>query len=169
MNSICFDAWTRRHIGLAAAGALATRWSAVGLTPTRAKKQKLKRNEFGCVNVGGKCRGKDANCCSNICQGKKPKQGKKDKSHCVAHDEQGCSAGQAGDSCGGADVLCTTSAGTDGVCETTTGNAGYCASDGSCFPCQKDRDCQSQSQFGPRAACARCATCPGGTICAHLD
>jgi hypothetical protein len=169
MDAARFDAWTRRRFGLAAGGALAALWSLVGITPAPAKKKKkLKFNEFGCVNVGGKCRGKDANCCSNICQGEKPKQGKKDKSRCVAHDEQGCQAGQIEDFCGGADVPCTTSAPEPGLCNTTTGNAGYCADFGVCFPCQKDLDCQNQSQFGPGSACVLCAPCAGGTGCAVL-
>ncbi len=107
------------------------------------RKKKLKRNEFGCVNVGGKCRGRDKNCCSGICRGKKPEKGEKDNSRCVAHDAQGCQAGQIEGFCGGTNVNCTTSNGNSGKCNTTTGNAGYCADSGDCSagPCKKDADC----------------------------
>jgi hypothetical protein len=43
------------------------------------KRKKLKHNQFGCVEVGNACRGNCANCCSGICQGKKPKKGRKTK------------------------------------------------------------------------------------------
>ena len=135
------------------------------------RKKKLKRNAFGCVNVGGTCRGKDKNCCSSICRGKKPKKGEKDTSRCVAHDAQGCVAGQIEDFCGGTNVSCTTSTGTPGRCNTTTGNAGYCAGDGSCAvgSCKKDADCVPA--FGVGAACVVCdnALCSGGAGCASLD
>jgi hypothetical protein len=131
------------------------------------KQKKLKFNEFGCVNVGGKCRGKDSVCCSGICKGKKPKKGKKDKSRCVGHDESTCLAGQTQVICGGLqDITCLTSVGTEGECFTTTGNAGYCAEDGGCFPCQKDADCIGVCGAG--AACVPCAAqcaAQGGTAC----
>ena len=87
------------------------------------KKKPLSFNEFGCINVGGKCRGKDELCCSGICQGKKPKQGKRDKRRCVAHDTGGCT--ETDRVC--PSVPCTTSIGHAGGCMTTTGNAPYCA------------------------------------------
>lgn len=129
------------------------------------RKTKLQFNRFACVDVGDKCRGRDEVCCSGICQGKKPKKGKKDRSRCVAHDTGGCQAGQQGSFCGGANVDCTTSAGIDGVCDTTTGNAGYCAFTTTCSPCRKDADCRPVCGAG--AACVRCATCldDGGTRC----
>jgi hypothetical protein len=142
-----------------------------------AKKKKVKKNEFGCVNVGNKCRGKDGKCCSGICKGNKPKKDEKDKSKCQAHDQGiGCVTGQQSPFCqglmkadfgieGGAN--CTTSAGGSGGCETTTGNAPYCVADGLCFACHKDADCQSPSVCGPGAACIRCVGCTkeGGTAC----
>ena len=136
------------------------------------RRKKLKRSEFGCVNVGGKCRGKDRNCCSGVCTGKKPKRGDKDKSRCVAHDAQGCEAGQIENFCGGTNVSCTTSSGdTGGNCDTTTGNAGYCSGQGTCEvdpPCKKDADCVPI--FGAGAACVLCdnSLCPAGTGCAGL-
>jgi hypothetical protein len=134
------------------------------------KKQPLQFNRFGCVNVGGKCRGNDAHCCSNVCEGKKPKKGEKDTSRCVAHDASSCLTGQTLEVCGGdEDVLCETSAGAEGTCATTTGNAPFCAAiGGKCFPCKKDADCSGVDDCGPGAACFPCvAFCAnsGGTAC----
>jgi hypothetical protein len=152
------DGLTRR--GLVAMLGLGSLWLP---EPTDAKqkrknKKKLKKNAFGCVDVGDACRGKDANCCSGICQGKKPKKGKKDTSRCVAHDEGSCQAGQRQGLCGGdADVPCTTSADGLGLCQTTTGNAAYCTAGGGCFACRRDTDCEPFC--GPGAACVRCTAC----------
>ena len=134
----------------------------------RKKRRKPKPNAFGCLNVGQPCGGKDERCCSSICQGKKPKQGEKDKSRCVAHHTGGCQAGQQEVFCGGANVDCTTSTGIEGVCDTTTGNAGYCMFSGTCSPCSKDADCRPVC--GPGAACVKCATCidDGGTRCVGI-
>jgi hypothetical protein len=149
-------------LGVGVAGALPD------LTAAK-KKKKLARNEFGCVSVGGKCRGKDANCCSNICDGKKPKKGEKDKSRCVAHDTGECRAGQFEASCAELtlDIPCTTG-GIDGRCDTTTGNAGYCRNWKHCASCQKDQDCIAAC--GANAACIVCPKCEdtGGTACAGL-
>jgi hypothetical protein len=166
MNAAAFDLLTRLlassasrrwFLGSLAAAALsiapATRLS----TASAKKKKKLQFNQFGCVNVGGKCRGKDAKCCSGICQGKKPKKGKKDKSRCVAHNTGGCLAAEQ--SCGPSpDVPC----GAGGFCLATTGNAGFCGtvSAAACAACRKDEDCQGA--FGSGAACVICANgaCP---------
>lgn len=90
VSRACWQMLSRRH--------LASILGLAAVIPTLAKakrkrKKKLKRNGFGCVNVGGKCRGKDAACCSGICQGKKPKKGKKDTSRCtvcVGHLADAC-------------------------------------------------------------------------------
>jgi hypothetical protein len=128
------------------------------------KKKKLKLNQFGCVDVGGKCRGNSDNCCSGICDGSKPKKGKKDKSRCIAHHVGSCTSGQ--DSCPEI-VPC----GQNRECYQTTGKAGFCAAEGlcDCAPCKKDKDCELE--FGPGAACIVCTTdCVGvngssGTAC----
>jgi hypothetical protein len=124
-------------------------------------RKKPKLNAFGCVDVGGKCRGNSANCCSGICEGKKPKKGKKDKSTCLAHNVLDCPTGL--DGCLESGVSC----GMDGVCWQTTGKASFCGTgDGGCFACQKDVDCEPD--FGPGAACTLCdGACPetGGLIC----
>jgi hypothetical protein len=114
------------------------------------KKTKLVRNAFGCVDVGGKCRGNDANCCSGICQGKKPKKGKPDKSHCVAHNVLGCQVDQ--DACVEFPAPC----GTNGFCYRTTGNASFCGGGGgSCVvECSNDADCAES--WGPGSACIVC-------------
>ena len=172
MDQIQFDTLTRslgaepsrRRVLCGALVALGLR----ALKPAHgvAKKKTLKRNAFGCVNVGGKCRGKDKNCCSGICKGKKPKQGVRDTSKCVGHDASTCRRGQQPTRCGGAaNVACTSSAGLRGECATTTGNAAYCSASGGCFPCKRDTDCKGGCGSG--AACITCAGCPetGGTAC----
>jgi hypothetical protein len=122
------------------------------------QKKKIKRNDFGCVNVGGFCKN-SGQCCSGICQGKKGKK------KCQAHDTGNCQAGS--DTCLGTHVICTTSNGNlAGACYTTTGNAGFCAAAAGCFLCQKDADCQPFC--GPAAACVLCVDeCAdfGGTGC----
>jgi hypothetical protein len=111
-------------------------------------KQKLLLNAFRCVEVGGKCRGSDSNCCSGSCEGRKPKKGKKDTSACVAHNTGECQAGD--DVCLGNNPGC----GEGGSCHRTTGNASFCGLGGSCFDCQKDADCETA--FGAGAACVIC-------------
>jgi hypothetical protein len=118
----------------------------------RKKKRKIKRNEFGCVDIGKFCK-KRSQCCSGICKGKK------DKKACKAHDTGNCPAGVEELFCNaaGADVECVTSDGTDGLCDTTTGKAPFCIRDGDCFPCTKDADCVPVC--GEGAACIVCPDC----------
>jgi hypothetical protein len=166
-----------RSVAASLAGLAGLRLGADVATAARRKGKKRKRktpdpNAFGCLNVGQKCRGKDSTCCSGICQGKKPKKGKRDKRKCVGHDEATCQPGQSVPGCGGAaTVACTTSAGLPGACFTTTGNAAYCATGIlECFPCKSDVDCQGVC--GPRATCIPCAaecSAEGGTICGSVD
>jgi hypothetical protein len=121
----------------------------------RRKKKKIRRNTFGCVNVGEFCQHADQ-CCSSICDGGK----------CRVHDGgTGCQAGLIEDGCGGdIDVACTTSTGQPGVCNTTTGNAGYCIAfeGGSLVTCAKDADCRLVCG-GDAAACIKCE---GQGVCA---
>jgi hypothetical protein len=124
----------------------------------RKTRKKPQLNAFGCLNVGQKCRGNNGLCCSGICQGKKPKQGKKDKSQCVAHDTGECQAEQ--DSClAEEEIRCGTANG--GACVRTTGKAGFCGGgSGACIACEKDTDCQTLG-FGENAACVVCRSqCP---------
>ena len=154
---------SRRHVLLGLLGAgLAFRGAQ---TPEVAHAEKrrsrrVKRNAFGCVNVGGICQNA-GQCCSGICEGKKGKR------TCREHDGgTGCRAGLIEDGCGGTvDVACTTSTGQTGICNTTTGNAGYCIAIGGASPipgCTKDADC--------RALCgtdaAVCIRCEGAGVCA---
>jgi hypothetical protein len=147
---------SRRAVLAGLGGGLAALLTLAGLDDAIAKKgknnkKKPKLNEFGCVNVGGKCRGKDSLCCSGICDGQKPKKGKKDKSKCVAHNVLDCPSGA--DECQGESVACGTTL--PGTCFQTTGRDSYCAFIGSCKPCQKDADC------GVGRACAVCPGCGG--------
>jgi hypothetical protein len=122
------------------------------------RKKKPQFNKFGCVDVGGKCFGDDANCCSGICEG----TGK--TSRCAAHNELGCPADD--DTCSES-VPC----GGTGVCYRTTGKAAFCGDFRvcNCLPCRTDADCELD--FGPGAACVTCdADCNGvnhsqGTAC----
>jgi hypothetical protein len=122
------------------------------------EKKAPKFNTFGCVNVGGKCRGKSGLCCSGICEGKKPKKGKKDKSRCIAHNSGECQPGE--DVCLGNQVEC----GKDAVCARTTGNAPVCVTQGVgvCTECSKDSECQVL--FGAGAACIICPLTCAETI-----
>jgi hypothetical protein len=171
MDAMLFDRLTRLLIaGTSRRTLLRLATAALGLAVARVpatvgakgkNKKKPKLNEYGCVNVGGKCRGKDALCCSGICQGKKPKKGKRDKSKCVAHNASTCQAGQI--SCAGPPVAC----GDNGFCLQTTGKASFCgAFSGACADCTKDTDCEATA--GEGAACIVCpGQCPdsGGRAC----
>jgi hypothetical protein len=124
------------------------------------RKPQLTFNDFGCVDVGGFCRGKASLCCSGICEGKKPKKGKRDKRRCVAHNTGGCTAAEQ--SCGPAtDVPC----GAGGFCLATTGKAGFCGriTEAACAACRSDADCLVG--FGAGAACVVCANgaCPASS------
>jgi hypothetical protein len=128
------------------------------------KRKKIKRNAFGCVNVGGLCR-RSGQCCSGICQGKKGKK------KCQPHDSGACQAGQIDIYCaGGTHFPCTTSNGLPGSCYTTTGQAGYCAyAVGICVTptCANDADCRAD--FGDSGACVVCPNCQYGTRCVGLQ
>ncbi len=152
-----------RRTALHAAAALLTGGTlgSAGLAATAAKrrKKKLKRNEFGCVNVGKFCKNA-AQCCSGICQGKKGKK------KCKAHDASTC---QGQDACGGEIVNCLTTAGETGACVVTTGKANYCNSVAVCFACATDAECVPTCGAG--AACIVCAECAAQdleTACAGL-
>jgi hypothetical protein len=161
MNAVHFDRLTRtvRNLssrrgfmrGIAVATGLVAIHAPDAAGAKKKKKNKLKVNKYGCVNVGGKCRGQDKNCCSGRCQGKQPKKGKKDKSRCVAHNVLDCPP--AADECQDTGVACGTTL--PGTCFRTTGRASFCAFTGICKPCQKDTDC------GPGGACAVCPGCGG--------
>jgi hypothetical protein len=149
---------SRRSFGraLAGGGLGALLNSGLGALAVDAKqrKKKLEKNAFGCVDVGGKCRGKNGNCCSGLCQGKKRKKGKRDTSTCVAHNTGICIA--EADSCtAGAEVACHPS-NPSCFCTRTTGNAAFCAAfsggaAGHCRVCREDKDCEPE--FGAGAAC----------------
>jgi hypothetical protein len=161
MDTDHFDRLTRSVSRFLSRRALATTLGVValgshGLAEARKKKKrKVKRNAFGCVNVGTFCKN-GGQCCSGICGGNK----------CRAHDESNCPRGPQEGFCDSIDVVCVASDGNDGLCDTTTGNAGFCLGDFECSECTKDADCTSIC--GPGAACLVCALCDGtgGTACA---
>ncbi len=127
------------------------------------KRNKPKKNEFGCLNVGKKCNGKNSKCCSGVCKGKGAKKGRKDRSECKAHDVGTCQASD--DSCLAEEAPCGTEPST--FCFRTTGNASFCGAllKGDCIGCAKDTDCEPT--FGPGAACVICSGCLafGNTAC----
>jgi hypothetical protein len=141
---------TRRHVlrGLFGAG---LGLGGAHLPDAAARKRRRPRfNHFGCIDVGEKCYGKDADCCSGICQGKKA------RSRCVAHDSGLCTLQQ--DSCeAGGGFVCDPNDKEDYFCVVTTGNAAFCGDfsepplAGLCRDCRRDRDCRGE--FGPGAAC----------------
>jgi hypothetical protein len=166
MHATRFDALTRSlGTGASRRGALAGVLGALGALGAGAlplvtglakskksrnrKKNRPKPNAYGCLNVGQKCNGKNSKCCSGICQGKKPKRGKKDKRRCVAHDTGGCVVSER--QCGAKVPTCTTSVNRVGGCLTTTGNGPYCADFITGHLCSKDADCRAVC--GPLAAC----------------
>jgi hypothetical protein len=168
MDSSQFDQFTRSLTGsrrslLGGSLALGAGWRGVSNSNAkkarkhRGKKVKLRRNAFGCVDVGAACQGNSANCCSGICEGKKPKKGKKDTSVCVGHDDAGvCFADSDSCTVGGA-VPCNPGK-PKCFCQLTTGNAAFCGdfTDVDDYPdicriCSKDIDCEPE--FGPGAAC----------------
>ncbi|MGH2617419.1 MAG: hypothetical protein ACRDJC_19470 [Thermomicrobiales bacterium] len=163
MDDRSFDRLTRRLVlgGFMAALGLGTARLPDG-TNARKRKKKLKRNEFGCVNVGRFCKN-GGQCCSGICRGKKGKK------KCRGHDAGvGCQSGDQGSFCAaGTDKNCITKFNNFGTCATTTGNAGYCYGGFDCFACSKDAECLALC--GGATACIRCAVgCEneGGTACA---
>jgi hypothetical protein len=175
LDPIRFDTLTRNFTGNASRRGILGTWLAVlglgtlppasGVTKQKNRKQKLQRNAFGCVNVGGKCRGNDGNCCSGICDGKKPKKGDKDRSRCAGHDASTCLAGQ--NTCAGTFFPCVSSRSPLAQCVITTGNASYCAGDVTCRSCARDTDCPPE-EFEAGAACIVCGDCAETTACASL-
>jgi hypothetical protein len=143
----------RGALRLLTGSALASVLGGLGALPAAAKKSKRpKKNGYGCLDVGQKCRGKDSKCCSGICQGKKPKKGERDKSKCVAHNTGGCALDR--DVCFNPQLSpCSKTA----FCLTTTGNAPFCgqATGGPetfCRTCRTDKDCEAAG-VGLGAAC----------------
>ena len=171
MDDTRFDALTRSFAaGVSRRTILGGVLATVGLgalSPTvdaarkkKKKKKKLQLTAFGCVDVGKPCRGKDSKCCSGICQGKKPKKGKKDKSKCVAHHQSTCTAAHR--ACTGNPQPSCNPDHPQAICYRTTGQAGFCGLDviPGCIPCRKDADCHQQ--LGEGSACVVCSACPDG-------
>jgi len=171
MNSGRFDSLARsaatasRRSMLRALAGAALGLAAARLGPAAAAKKagagrrRRKRppfNRYGCLNVGQKCRGNGALCCSGLCSGRKPKKGTPDRSRCAAHHTGGCTP--QGSICAGGMASCG-DGGALRFCLTTTGGAGFCfdmgvfnQGSGRCYPCRKDADCQAAG-FGAGSAC----------------
>lgn len=165
MDGARFDTIVRSLAGprravLSGAVAIAMTWPGIRSSDAgkkrrrRRRKSKLRFNEFGCITVGGRCRGNDAHCCSGRCEGKKPKKGKKDRSRCVDHDARFClpetdaCVFPQGMPCDPENAYC--------ACALTTGNAGFCGDftgglNRYCWNCSRDTDCEKN--FGVGAAC----------------
>jgi hypothetical protein len=158
--TIALGRWSTRRgvLTFLAPLVLVTHRDAAGADKRKQRKKKRKKapavNQFGCLNVGKRCR-KAKRCCSGICAGPKGKE------RCKAHDRRGCPATAAGVCFDG---TCTTSSGDPGRCMPTTGNASYCGADGSpCVACTRDADCRGRC--GPDAACITCGLCTfAGTV-----
>lgn len=177
MHPARFDRLARsRPVGASRRSALAVALGVIGLGAVRPDdsraKKKAKPNQFGCLNVGQPCGGKDSKCCSGICQGKKPKKGKKDKSRCAGHNEGGCSPER--NVCTVADPAvsnCNASNET-AVCFVTTGSGVFCGNVAifsevtNCRVCAHDSDCTGGG-FPPGSACVLLSG--GGPACTAFD
>lgn len=165
MHPMQFDRLTRLlDVSVPRRGVLALGISAVGLGASHhearlaRKKKKAAPNEFGCLNVGQPCRGKDSSCCSGVCQGKKPKPGKRDNRKCAGHNEGQCSLTR--DLCAVSEpVLARCNPNNlESYCFVTTGQGAVCGltadftNDLNCRACARDSDCTAAG-FPPGSAC----------------
>jgi hypothetical protein len=111
-------------------------------------------NPFGCLDVGQPCRGDSSLCCSGLCQGTAPAQGRPDTRVCIAHNAGVCSPLR--ETCTvGVEIPCNPN-NPQCVCALTTGNAGFCGDftaggETLCRVCTEDADCEAE--FGAGAAC----------------
>jgi hypothetical protein len=162
-----FDSLTRSLSGTSRRRLLAATGGIIGLVvpaPSMVAKKnkggskKPTPNQFGCLNVGQRCFGKDSKCCSGICGGKKPKTGQQDRRKCAAHNTNGCSV--ARNACASdaiAKSLCNPPD-PQAFCFATTGNAGFCGTaigfqpETHCLACTRDPDCEAAG-FAPGSAC----------------
>jgi hypothetical protein len=136
------------------------------------RSQPASLNQFGCIDVGQKCRGQCALCCSGVFTGKKPKKGKKDNRTCIAHGAGICTP--ALNFCvaqNAIDSLCNLPS-TSATCFLTTGNAGFCGEATgfnpllNCRLCSTDKDCESFG-FPVGSACTIIQGNPGcDNVCA---
>lgn len=100
------------------------------------KKQRSKPNEFGCLEVGDRCKTADE-CCSGICEGKK----------CRAHGTDICRQDKPGVCLAGANEVPSLGCGTNCWCFRTTTGSNFCSLGPrtspplDCTTCQKDADC----------------------------
>ena len=137
----------------------------------KSKQTPLSLNQFGCVAVGGACKGSNANCCSGVCHGKKSEKGERDKTRCVEHNQGSCTPERnlcVLDPANNSATFCNP-ANPFAACTVTTGNANFCASfagasvAGNCRACTRDADCTAEG-FPPGTACVLVGG-PCGTTC----
>jgi hypothetical protein len=180
LASLLRTAPSRREVlrGFIAAGlglSVLRRPEALDARKGKKRPKKQKNNAFGCLNVGQPCRGKDDKCCSGICQGRKPRKGKKDTSKCAAHGAGTCDQEALGICTGAVPALATCNNRSNCACFQTTGASRYCAELfgpglSQCAACLRDADCVAMG-LPSGSACAPvsqgfCAgTCPGGMAC----
>jgi hypothetical protein len=131
------------------------------------RKLKVKRNFFGCVEVGNPC-ANASDCCSGICDGKKGKK------TCQVHGAGTCDQ-EADGYCQAEDPELTACNDVPGcLCWRTTSDSQFCGdlngeSGSSCAVCRKDADCEALG-FPAGSACVpvgggNCSPSPCGTAC----
>jgi hypothetical protein len=133
---------SRRSL-LGAALAAATGWLVPNIGETRKKhphkkkRKKAQPNQYGCLEVGDRCKSADQ-CCSGICKGKKGKK------RCRAHDTGTCIQGipDACDPDNPAIAVCNSDV---CLCLRTTAGSNFCADANltACADCKKDADCEA--------------------------
>jgi hypothetical protein len=133
-------------------------------------------NQYGCVEVGQPCRGDANNCCSGICEGSAPAEGRPDSSRCIAHGTGICNQDKTGVCTALTDEVPTLSCGNDCYCFRTTAGSNFCAvppaakDDPKCADCKKDADCEALG-FPGGSACIPVALghctgrCKSGMAC----
>jgi hypothetical protein len=129
MDDTRFDAWTRRRVGLAAGGFVASLLALVGIEAEASKKKKKKKKKKDrCRKLGDFCTpgGKQV-CCDNRRCGRPT--GSTDATRCCHPGGVPCTAATAGSCC-------------TGVCREDT-NQCFCKGAGQ--PCNLDSGCCSNS------------------------
>ncbi len=183
MDATCFDALTHalasgatRRAAVRALGAAlgAGVLLPVGANDTTGKKKRRKKplplNQFGCLNVGAKCRGKSTLCCSGVCTGRKPKKGKRDQRKCVAHNAAGCAPEINFCVAPPSAAFCNPVV-PHAVCMVTTGRGNFCGNragtsdENNCRLCARDKDCEALG-FPLGSACVMLAGTNCGSNCA---
>ncbi len=144
---------------------------------TKNKKQQPRPvfNQFGCLGVGHPCKGASTLCCSGICTGSAPKQGKSDTRRCAAHGLGTCPQDSPGACTADNPAALKCNNQITCLCLRTTAGSNFCADLNAsamdkCAACTKDADCEALG-YPPGSACAAisegiCAgACASGMAC----